>query len=162
MRATFRTPFCHAAKEDTMSERRLCALILTLAWALLALAGASAQVKTEKKFGRPHIDAVKGDVKVLDNVKIIDFGKVVYKGRLDLNPTLKRIREGKATRHRNDGTFFLNKEGRLPRQKDREYYREFVVEMKGVSFPGPQRLIIGKKGEVHFTGDHYKTFTRVR
>ena len=146
-----------------MSERRLpCAPILALAWLLGALAGTSAQVKIDKKFGRPHIDAVSGDVKVLTDARIVDFGKVVYRGRLDLNPTLKRIREGKASRHRNDGTNFLNREGRLARKSDREYYREFVVEKKGLPFPGPHRLIIGKKGEVYFTGDHYKTFTRVR
>jgi filamentous hemagglutinin len=34
--------------------------------------------------------------------------------------------------------------------------------MKKTPFPGPQRVVIGKKGEVYYTGDHYNTFTRVR
>jgi filamentous hemagglutinin len=142
--------------------RRRFPIPLALAWALLGLAGAGAQEKSGKAFGRPHIDAVKGEVKVLKDAEVVDFGKVVYKGRIDLNPTLKRIREGQALRHRNDGAIFLNKEGKLPRHKDREYYREFVVKMKGLPFPGPTRLIIGKKGEVYFTGDHYKSFVRVQ
>jgi filamentous hemagglutinin len=147
--------------KENMSVPRLCAKILSLVWLLLLLPTAPAQNKTDRNFGRPQIDAVKGEVKVLTDVEIIDFGKVIYKGRLDLNPTLKRIRDGKATRHRNDGAIFQNREGKLPR-KDRDYYREFVVEKKGLPFPGPQRVIIGKKGEVYFTGDHYKTYTRVR
>src|SRR5438270_175680 len=104
-----------------------CALILSLAWVLLALAGSSAQTRTDKNFGRPHIDAVTGDVKVLEDAKVVDFGKVIYRGKIDVNPTLKRIREGRKTRHRNDGVIFFNKEGKLPKQKDREYYREFVL-----------------------------------
>ncbi len=129
-----------------------------LAWTVLLLSGARA----DRSFGRPHIDAVKGDVKVLEGVKVVDFGKVIYRGKIDLNPTLQRIRQGKQLRHRNDGAFFQNREGKLPRQRDREYYREFVHEMRGVPFPGPCRVIIGLKGEVYFTGDHYKTFTRAR
>src|SRR2546430_10238804 len=31
--------------------------------------------------------------------------------------------------------------------KDRDYYREFVMELPGVSFPGPLRVVIGKAGE---------------
>jgi filamentous hemagglutinin len=144
-----------------MSElRRRFASILTLAWAVLVLPGASAQKDSD--FGRPHIDAVKGDVKVLTDARVVDFGKVIYKGKIDLNPTLKRIREGKSARHRNDGAIFLNREGKLPKKRDREYYREFVLKKKDLPFPGPQRVIVGKEGEVYFTGDHYKTFTRVR
>jgi hypothetical protein len=142
-----------------MSKRRF-ALILALAWALCGTA--FARDRAEKTFGRPQIDAVTGKAKVLTDARVVDFGKVIYKGRIDVNPTLERIREGKALRHRNDGAIFLNREGRLPRKKEKEYYREFVMEMKGLPFPGPQRVIIGKKGEVYFTGDHYKTFTRVR
>jgi filamentous hemagglutinin len=134
---------------------------VVLGWAVLLLAGARAEAKADRSFGRPHIDAVKSPVQVFEG-KVVDFGKVIYKGKIDVNPTLERIREGKRLRHRNDGAFFLNREGRLPKHSDREYYREFVHEMKGVPLPGPCRVIIGKKGEVYFTGDHYKTFTRVR
>ena len=48
----------------------------------------------------------------------------------------------------------------LPR-RPRGYYREFVYPVKGLRLPGPARVVLGKKGEVYFTGDHYNTFTRV-
>jgi filamentous hemagglutinin len=138
----------------------LVAVLLTVA--AFAAAGAVAQDKAKPTFGRPQIDAVTGPVKVLDDARVIDFGKVIYKGKIDLNPTLDRIRAGKHLKHNNDGAIFQNREEKLPHHKDRDYYREFVQEMKGVSFPGPMRVIIGKEGEVFWTGDHYKTFTRVR
>src|SRR4051794_21801633 len=127
-------------------QRLAGALVLGLIGALLAFSGALAGGKGDrggKTFGRPHIDAVPGEVKELPSARVIDFGKVVYKGKIDVNPTLKRIRAGKSLEHRNDGAIFLNKEGRLPRQKDRDYYREFVYPMKGVKLPGPCRLVIG-------------------
>ncbi len=137
---------------------RLVAGLLVLA----VLAGANAQEKTTPTFGRPQIDAVTGPAKVLDNARVVNFDKLIYQGKIDINPTLGRIRAGKALKYKNDGAIFLNREGRVPRQKDREYYREFVMEMKGVPRPGPLRVVIGKKGEVYFTGDHYQSFTRVR
>jgi hypothetical protein len=139
---------------------RISCLLVTLA--ILGQTFAPAQPAKKGGFGQPHIGAVNGAVPVLGDVKVVHFGKQVFKGKIDVNPTLKRIRDGKKLGHANDGTFFMNREGRLPRQADREYYREFVHEMKGLPFPGPQRVVIGKKGEVFYTGDHYSTFTRVR
>jgi filamentous hemagglutinin len=143
-------------------------LVLTLA-AAVVLAGACAQAQPDTTFGRPHIDAVKGSAKVLSSAKVVNFGKVIYQGTIDVNPTLNRIRAGKGLNHKNDGAIFLNKEGLLPKNADKEYYREFVLwdtKLNGqfddkVTFPGPLRVIIGKGGEVYFTGDHYNSFTRV-
>src|SRR4051794_3820172 len=121
--------------------------------------------KTDRSFGRPHIDAVTGPAKVLKDAKVVDFGKVIHRGRIDPNLTLDRVKAGKKLEHRNDGAFFRNREGNLPTRKDRNYYREFVHftrEVKGLRFPGPQRVVVGKKGEVYYTGDHYSSFTRVR
>jgi filamentous hemagglutinin len=137
-------------------------LAALLALTVLAVSGAGGQEKQKPTFGRPQIDAVTGPAKILDDAKVVNFDKVIYQGKIDVNPTLERIRAGTALKHKNDGSFFQNREGRVPRQKDREYYREFVMEMKGVPLPGPLRVVIGKKGEVFFTGDHYQTFTRVR
>ena len=141
----------------------LALAMLIVAWLSGAWADAQSKEakKTEPTFGRPQIDAVKGAAKVLDDAKIVDFGKTIFQGKVDINPTLQRIRDGKTLNHRNDGSIFLNKEGKLPRKKDREYYREFVMQMKNVPFPGPVRVVIGKQGEVYFTGDHYHSFTRV-
>ena len=140
-----------------------CGLALAvLASAALALVAAPGGAKADKAFGKPHIDAVTTPAKVLNDAKVINFGKVVYKGKVDVNTTLERVREGKKLEHRNDGAIFRNREGNLPAQRDRDYYREFVHHFKGAPFPGPQRVIVGKKGEVFYTGDHYAHFTKVR
>lgn len=142
--------------------RRAGQALAVLALAVMAVAGTNAQEKTRPTFGRPQIDEVTSAAKVLDDAEVVNFGKVIFKGKIDINPNLERIKAGKALKHPNDGAIFQNREGRVPRNKDKDYYREFVQEMKGVPFPGPLRVIIGKKGEVYFTGDHYQSFTRVR
>ena len=98
----------------------------------------------------------------VENQSIRDlYGKVVYKGTIDLKPTLDRIERGEANRHRNDGTSFQNREGRLPR-KTAGYYKEYVHPTPGENGPGPQRIIIGEEGEVWYTGDHYKSFKKIK
>lgn len=87
-------------------------------------------------------------------------GKIVYKGDIDLTPTLERIQKGENFPHRNDGAAFGNRERRLP-QKPPSYYTEYVVPTPEVRGPGPQRLVIGQEGEVYYTADHYRTFKRV-
>lgn len=98
---------------------------------------------------------------VLKQAKIVNFGDTVFEGDLDLNSALDRIRKGTKLKHRNDGAIFGNRERRLPAEEEREYYREFVYEVEKVRFPGPARIVIGKKGDVWFTGDHYVSFKRV-
>ena len=88
-------------------------------------------------------------------------GRIVYKGPIDLRPTLDRIERGEENRHRNDGTSFQNRENRLPR-KPLGYYKEYVHPTKGEYGPGPQRVIIGKEGEAWYTPDHYKTFKKIK
>jgi len=117
---------------------------------------------SQATFGRPHINSVTGQVNVLPNVRVIDFGRLIYQGRMDVNPTVDRIRLGRKLNHNNDGTFFSNSQRKLPVSTDVQYYREFVHQMNGFPFPGSQRVVIGKRGEVFYTGDHYSTFFRVR
>jgi len=147
-----------------MNAQRYVGQIAVLAAALLTLLPACAQERepAAATFGRPHITAVVGAVTIIEQGKVIHFGRTIYKGSIDINPTLKRIREGVRMDHVNDGSHFRNIEGLLPRKRDREYYREFLHGTKGMPFPGPQRVVIGKEGEVYYTGDHYDSFTRVR
>ena len=136
---------------------------LVLALALLVRAGgARAEPKVDRGFGKPQIDAVAGPAKVIPDGRVVDFGKTIYRGKIDVNTTLERVREGRKLEHRNDGAIFRNREGKLPRKRDPNYYREFVHHFKKMPFPGPQRVVVGKKGEVYYTGDHYNSFTRVR
>lgn len=98
----------------------------------------------------------------LENQTIRDInGRVVFKGTIDLKPTLDRIDRGEFHRHRNDGSAFQNRENRLPR-KPAGYYREYVHPTPGDDGPGPQRVILGKSGEVWYTPDHYKSFKKIK
>lgn len=87
-------------------------------------------------------------------------GNVVAEGIVDLQPTMDRINSGGTHPHRNDGSTFQNREGQLPQQNS-GYYTEYVHPTPGMSGPGPQRIVTGAGGEVYYTPDHYKTFTRV-
>ena len=97
----------------------------------------------------------------LENQTIRDFGRVVYKGTIDLQPTLDRIARGERNSHRNDGSTFGNRERRLPKQRS-GYYTEYVHPTKGISGPGPQRVIFGKGGDIWYTPDHYETFKKIK
>lgn len=90
-----------------------------------------------------------------------ESGRLVYEGDVDLAPVFARIAAGERDSHRNDGTVFGNREGRLPRAA-RGYYTEWVVRTKGLRGVGPQRLITGQRGEAFYTPDHYETFIQVR
>ncbi len=138
------------------STKAFVAGVIALAIAIPAL------VMAQAGFGQPQIGSVVGRVNVLPSVRVVDFGKVIYTGRMDVNPTIDRIRAGKKLNHNNDGSIFTNVQKRLPVSTDSQYYREFVHQMNGFPFPGPQRVVIGKRGEVFYTGDHYSTFFRVR
>lgn len=87
-------------------------------------------------------------------------GQVLYRGNVDLAPTLARIAENRRLRFTNDGSAFQNREKRLP-QKPSGYYREWAVPTPGEAGPGPQRLVTGKEGEVWYTSDHYRSFRRI-
>lgn len=80
----------------------------------------------------------------------------------EVAPTIDRIQSGAKFPHRNDGTTFQNREGRLPQPEQPTliggYYTEYVVPTPGVNGPGAQRLIFGAGGEIYYTGDHYLTF----
>jgi filamentous hemagglutinin len=100
---------------------------------------------------------------VVRSVKVYgQDGRLAYQGDVDLGPTLERIARGERDPHRNDGSVHRNREGKLPRQADREYYREYVLRTPGLREVGPQRVITGKAGEVYYTPDHYRSFKRVR
>lgn len=86
--------------------------------------------------------------------------EVIYRGDIDLEPTLARIADGRKLRFPNDGTTFQNRERRLP-QRPAGYYREWVVPTPGERGPGPQRLVTGDDGDVWYTKDHYRSFQRI-
>jgi ribonuclease T1 len=99
---------------------------------------------------------------IMHDMRILDEDRrVVYRGDVDLAPTLDRIERGERLRFSHDGIVFENRERRLPKQPS-GYYREYVQPTLGESGPGAQRLVIGEGGEVYYSSNHYKTFRRVR
>jgi guanyl-specific ribonuclease Sa len=91
----------------------------------------------------------------------------VLEGTVDLKPTLDRIETGGRFPHRNDGAVFQNRPlpGRdapsLPNQSP-GYYREYVHPTPGTPGPGPQRVVVGRGGEMYYTPDHYQTFVPLK
>ncbi|MBS0624876.1 MAG: hypothetical protein JSS32_02360 [Verrucomicrobia bacterium] len=104
-------------------------------------------------------------VKKIQSRNFLQFGSKDYKSIPqafnELKPTLERIEKGIKFPHRNDGSFFMNREGLLPK-KHKEYYREYVHHTPGTNGPGPKRVVIGEQGEIYYTPDHYATFHKVK
>ena len=78
-----------------------------------------------------------------------------------IEKTLKRIENGEAHPHKNDGAIHQNREGLLP-SKDPGYYKEYVHPTEGVKGAGLQRIVTGSGGEIYYTPDHYKTFIKIK
>jgi len=95
--------------------------------------------------------------RVVSGATVTPNGKPAMTGNVNVGPTLDRIRSGGSFPHRNDGAIFRNDQGLLPKQPA-GYYREYVHPTPGVNGPGPQRVVVGKGGEVYYTPDHYQTF----
>jgi hypothetical protein len=109
----------------------------------------------------PRAPPPTADPLVIDGLSLRDSsGRTIYRGQIDLAPTLERIAAGRRLRFPNDGTTFQNRENRLPRRPP-GYYREWVVPTPKEPGPGPQRLITGEEGEVWYTSDHYRSFRRI-
>jgi ribonuclease T1 len=59
-----------------------------------------------------------------------------------------------------DGGTFQNREDLLPDQA-LGYYREYTVPTPGSDDRGARRIIGGEDGELYYTGDHYRSFSRI-
>jgi ribonuclease T1 len=75
--------------------------------------------------------------------------------------TLKLIKKGGPFPYPRDGAVFGNFERRLP-SKERGYYREYTVPTPRSRDRGARRIVAGRNGEYYYTGDHYRTFHRIR
>jgi hypothetical protein len=95
-------------------------------------------------------------------VSVVDFGRLVHDGPVDIGPTLRRIAAGELLHSfRHDGTVFSNRERALP-PRPRGFWREYVHPTPGARGPGPQRVIVGRDGSVFYTPDHYATFYPIK
>ncbi len=75
--------------------------------------------------------------------------------------TLRLIKQGGPFPFPRDGVVFGNYEHRLPRQP-RGYYHEYTVKTPGAHNRGARRIICGPLPECYYSGDHYRTFQRIR
>lgn len=84
--------------------------------------------------------------------------------------TLSRIKRGGPFPYpEKDGSVFGNFEKRLPIQP-RGYYREYTVPTPGLRHRGARRIVAGQgrhvstvdSGEYYYTGNHYRSFRRIR
>lgn len=74
--------------------------------------------------------------------------------------TIALIRRGGPFPYQKDGSLFGNREGLLPR-RERGYYREYTVPTPGRRDRGARRIVAGRGGELYYTDDHYRSFSRV-
>ena len=59
-----------------------------------------------------------------------------------------------------DGGTFQNREEILP-DEPLGYYREYTVPTPGSDDRGARRIVAGGDGELYWTGDHYRSFSRI-
>ena len=75
--------------------------------------------------------------------------------------TLALIKNNGPFPYPQDGKTFGNREKRLP-LRAQGYYREYTVKTPDSKDRGAQRIIAGNGGEFYYTGDHYRSFSRIR
>lgn len=103
----------------------------------------------------------KVDARLIRDVTIRNqSGKIVFRGDVDLGPTLERIARGERLDFPHDGAVFQNRERRLPARRS-GFYHEYVHPTPSQSGPGAQRLVLGDDGSVYYSSDHYRTFRRI-
>ena len=77
----------------------------------------------------------------------------------EAHDTIALILRGGPFPHRQDGSVFANREGRLP-PRPRGHYREYTVPTPGVPHRGARRIVTGgdPPTEWYYSADHYGSF----
>jgi ribonuclease T1 len=75
--------------------------------------------------------------------------------------TLHRILHHGPYPYARDGAVFGNYEHRLPNQPH-GYYHEYTVNTPDAHNRGARRIVCGPKLECYYSGDHYRTFRRIK
>lgn len=74
--------------------------------------------------------------------------------------TLELVDAGGPFPEDRDGVTFENREELLP-DRPRGYYREYTVPTPGSDDRGARRIVVGERGELYWTADHYSSFSRI-
>lgn len=75
--------------------------------------------------------------------------------------TLQLIEQKGPFPYPRDGVVFGNYEKRLP-LRQRGYYHEYTVPTPGSRNRGARRIVAGESGERYYSGDHYRSFRKIR
>ena len=133
--------------------RTIAAIALLVAIAWLALPEQPTPTVPAVEFSASEL--------LIEQVSIRDLdGRIAWQGTVDLAQTLERIEQGRSDSHRGDGGVFENRERMLP-SRPSGYYRKYVIRTPGIRHAGPQRLIVGRNGELWYTPDHYRSFIQI-
>ena len=80
---------------------------------------------------------------------------------IEAHTTLQLIKQGGPFPYPRDGAVFGNFEKSLP-QQPRGYYHEYTVKTPGARNRGARRIVCGEPPECYYSGDHYRTFQRIK
>jgi len=75
--------------------------------------------------------------------------------------TLHKVLHGGPFPYARDGAVFGNYEHKLP-QRPRGYYHEYTVKTLGARNRGARRIVCGPHLECYYSGDHYRSFRRIK
>ncbi len=80
---------------------------------------------------------------------------------VEARDTIALIQRAGPFTHRQDGSVFGNREGRLPR-RPRGWYHEYTVETPGSRDRGARRIVTGgtPPSQWYYSDDHYDSFRR--
>lgn len=79
----------------------------------------------------------------------------------DIRNTLNRIKAQKPKYDGHDGKTYLNSNHMLPSALP-GYYICWTVDTPGQKKRALRRLVLGARGEIYYTPDHYHTFVRLK
>ena len=79
---------------------------------------------------------------------------------IEVQSTYKLIKKGGPFPYTRDSIEFKNREKTLP-SRPSGYYKEYIVPIPNSLDRGAQRIVLGQKGEMYYTSDHYQTFTEI-
>ncbi|MEQ1813785.1 MAG: ribonuclease [Candidatus Nitrotoga sp.] len=105
----------------------------------------------------PSVQARSNHAEVAADIATVTLAELPGEARA----TLQLIKQGGPFPYARDGLVFKNFEQILPKQA-RGYYREYTVKTPGARNRGARRIVCGILPECYYSGDHYRTFKRIR
>ncbi|MCX6718450.1 MAG: FG-GAP-like repeat-containing protein [Candidatus Staskawiczbacteria bacterium] len=102
------------------------------------------------------------------DTSVKQFGKSIYQGKVNLQPTVDAIESGKIGPKINKNTglteFYRNAEGHSQlNYNNGNQYLEYPVNNSGAPSNTAERMLVGtKNGDMYYTSDHYQSITTIK